>query len=101
MVIEVFAPEDGVLQSILKNEGETVLSEEPIANFEPGAGTVDERSSSVVAADGTDSRSFRQSCGEENGREANLDMTGVSGSGRDGRITKEDVISALASGPAA
>ena len=42
VVIEVFAPEDGVLQSILKAEGETVLSEEPIAHFEPGAGAVDE-----------------------------------------------------------
>ena len=30
--------------------------------------------------------------------EANLDITGVAGSGRDGRITKEDVASALASG---
>ena len=35
VVIEVFAPEDGVLQSILKNEGETVLSEEPIAILNP------------------------------------------------------------------
>ena len=39
VVIEVFAPEDGVLQSILKNEGDTVLSEEPIAQFTAGATT--------------------------------------------------------------
>ena len=37
VVIEVFAPEDGVLTTILKQEGDTVLSEEPIAQFEPGA----------------------------------------------------------------
>ena len=36
VVIEVFAPEDGVLTTILK-QGDTVLSEEPIAQFEPGA----------------------------------------------------------------
>ena len=47
VVIEVFAPEDGVLQSILKNEGETVLSEEPIANFEPVRDCRRQRSSSA------------------------------------------------------
>ena len=53
VVIEVFAPEDGVLQNIFKAEGETVLSEEPIANFEPGgAATGDGVSAAApVAAD--------------------------------------------------
>ena len=37
VVIEVFAPENGVLTAILKSEGETVLSEEVIATFEAGA----------------------------------------------------------------
>ncbi|MBT3609480.1 MAG: dihydrolipoamide succinyltransferase, partial [Gammaproteobacteria bacterium] len=36
VVIEVYAPEDGVLEAILKPEGETVLSEEVIATFQPG-----------------------------------------------------------------
>ena len=35
-MIEVYAPEDGVLEAILKPEGETVLSEEVIATFQPG-----------------------------------------------------------------
>ena len=38
VVIEVYAPEDGVLSVIVKAEGETVLSEEVIAQFTPGAG---------------------------------------------------------------
>ena len=61
VVIEVFAPEDGVLQSILKNEGETVLSEEPIAHFEPGAGavTIAQQPSAGSSGNGCGCRSFR------------------------------------------
>lgn len=101
VVIEVFAPEDGVLQSILKAEGETVLSEEPIAHFEPGAGAVDDSASApapVAAETVADVDRFASPAAKKMAAEANLDMTGVSGSGRDGRITKEDVVSALASG---
>ena len=101
VVIEVFAPEDGVLQNILKAEGETVLSEEPIANFEPGgAATGDGASASApVAAEApADGDRFASPAAKKLAAEANLDITGVAGSGRDGRITKEDVASALASG---
>ena len=101
VVIEVFAPEDGVLQNILKAEGETVLSEEPIANFEPGgAATGDGVSAAApVAADTpADGDRFASPAAKKLAAEANLDITGVAGSGRDGRITKEDVASALASG---
>ncbi|NVJ66616.1 MAG: 2-oxoglutarate dehydrogenase complex dihydrolipoyllysine-residue succinyltransferase, partial [Gammaproteobacteria bacterium] len=37
VVLEVVAPEDGVISEILKQEGDTVLQEELIANFEAGA----------------------------------------------------------------
>ena len=101
VVIEVFAPEDGVLQNILKAEGETVLSEEPIANFEPGgAATGDGVSPAapVAAETPADGDRFASPAAKKLAAEANLDITGVAGSGRDGRITKEDVASALASG---
>jgi 2-oxoglutarate dehydrogenase E2 component (dihydrolipoamide succinyltransferase) len=101
VVIEVFAPEDGVLQNILKAEGETVLSEEPIANFEPGgAATGDGVSAAapVAAETPADGDRFASPAAKKLAAEANLDITGVVGSGRDGRITKEDVASALASG---
>ena len=103
VVIEVFAPEDGVLQSILKAEGETVLSEEPIANFEPGAAAGDGASAAepAVAESPADGDRFASPAAKKMAAEANLDITGVAGSGRDGRITKEDVASALASGPVA
>ena len=101
VVIEVFAPEDGVLQNILKAEGETVLSEEPIANFEPGgAATGDGVSAAapVAAETPADGDRFASPAAKKLAAEANLDITGVAGSGRDGRITKEDVASALVSG---
>ena len=101
VVIEVFAPEDGVLQNILKAEGETVLSEEPIANFEPGgAATGDGVSAAapVAAETPADGDRFASPAAKKLAAEANLDITGVAGSGRDGRVTKEDVASALASG---
>ena len=101
VVIEVFAPEDGVLQNILKAEGETVLSEEPIANFEPGGVATGDGVSAaapVAAETPADGDRFASPAAKKLAAEANLDITGVAGSGRDGRITKEDVASALASG---
>lgn len=103
VVIEVFAPEDGVLQSILKDEGETVLSEEAIALFDAGAAAGD----GAIAAQGTqadveatpeasaDGDRFASPAAKKMAAEAGLDITGLAGSGRDGRITKEDVANAL------
>ena len=101
VVIEVFAPDDGVLQSILKAEGETVLSEEPIASFEPGAAAAGDSAPAaapVPANAPAEGDRFASPAAKKMASEANLDISGVAGSGRDGRITKEDVASALASG---
>ena len=109
VVIEVFAPEDGVLQSILKNEGDTVLSEEPIAQFTAGATTAAGDASPATAetqADvealpeaSADGDRFASPAAKKMAAESNLDISGLAGSGRDGRITKEDVARSLASGP--
>ena len=109
VVIEVFAPEDGVLQSILKNEGDTVLSEEPIAQFTAGETTAAGDASPATAetqADvearpeaSADGDRFASPAAKKMAAESNLDISGLAGSGRDGRITKEDVARSLASGP--
>jgi 2-oxoglutarate dehydrogenase E2 component (dihydrolipoamide succinyltransferase) len=109
VVIEVFAPEDGVLQSILKNEGDTVLSEEPIAQFTAGATAAAGDASPATAetqADvealpeaSADGDRFASPAAKKMAAESNLDISGLAGSGRDGRITKEDVARSLASGP--
>ncbi len=52
----------------------------------------------VAAETPADGDRFASPAAKKLAAEANLDITGVAGSGRDGRITKEDVASALASG---
>ncbi|NCF45879.1 MAG: 2-oxoglutarate dehydrogenase complex dihydrolipoyllysine-residue succinyltransferase [Proteobacteria bacterium] len=111
VVIEVFAPEDGVLRSILKNEGDTVLSEEPIAEFAAGASAAPSDAGTAVEAvtqadvaalpeASADGDRFASPAAKKMAAESNLDISGLAGSGRDGRITKEDVARALASAPA-
>ena len=98
VVIEVYAPEDGVLEAILKPEGETVLSEEVIAMFQPGS----QDSGATPAL--TDSQNTDLDAGEQfaspaakkMASEANIDISAITGTGRDGRITKEDVAHAVA-----
>lgn len=99
VVIEVFAPENGVLTAILKSEGETVLSEEVIATFEAGAvAATSEPAADEQAAAGEDLASedaFASPAARKMAAESDLNISRVSGSGRDGRITKEDVARAL------
>ena len=100
VVIEVYAPEDGVLSVIVKAEGETVLSEEVIAQFTPGAGagaaapsvdsTVEETPAVTTEVD-----RFASPAAKKLAAENNLDWSAITGSGKDGRITKEDVAAAL------
>ena len=98
VVLEVVAPEDGVLTEIIKGEGDTVLSGELMAHFEAGASGVETKATAVTpeVASSTDgpkqvaepmlSPSARRLV-EEQG----LDPNQIVGTGKDGRITKEDV----------
>ena len=99
VVIEVFAPENGVLTAILKSEGETVLSEEVIATFEARAvAATSEPAADEQAAAGEDlapEDAFASPAARKMAAESDLNISRVSGSGRDGRITKEDVARAL------
>ncbi len=104
VVIEVVAPDDGVLAEILKVSGETITSNEAIAKFEAGTGvkgsaapsaqvgsasneTVNPPTAVVSAALSPAARKLI----EEN----NLTVHEISGTGKDGRITKEDVLNHL------
>ena len=93
VVIEVFAPEDGVLTEIVKQEGEIVLSEEVIGIFTAGKADSGEAATEV-------SEEIETSIGEESiaspaakklASESNVDIGLVEGTGKGGRITKEDV----------
>ena len=93
VVIEVFAPEDGVLTEIVKQEGETVLSEEVIGYFEAGASaTLDAYPSSEILEDPSGEESPASPAARKLASESNVDIASVEGTGKGGRITKEDVV---------
>ncbi|RZU47104.1 2-oxoglutarate dehydrogenase E2 component [Fluviicoccus keumensis] len=110
VVLEVVAPADGVLTSIAKPEGETVLSQEILAIFETSAGSAAAStppsvaapkeavasSAAVAAAAPADLAPAVRKVVAEN----QVDPSQVSGSGRGGRITKEDVLAHLSAAAA-
>ncbi len=107
VVLEVVAPADGVLREIVKNEGDTVLSDEVIALFEAGAAG----DAPAPAAASTESPEAAASSDElkispaarKALEEKGLDASAVTGTGKGGLITKEDVMNyqAPAAKPAA
>jgi 2-oxoglutarate dehydrogenase E2 component (dihydrolipoamide succinyltransferase) len=102
VVLEIVAPVDGTLGEILKGEGEIVLSDELIALFEAGAvdaaqtrnrtpDSTTEGAPGAVSAEPIASPAARKLADE-----SGLDLADVDGSGKGGRITKEDVARAVA-----
>jgi 2-oxoglutarate dehydrogenase E2 component (dihydrolipoamide succinyltransferase) len=105
VVIEVVSPTDGVLKEIIKDSGDTIVSNESIGALEAGAASeqpaqseAGESASAEQAApaadsdetDGAPSPAAKKMM-EENG----LAAGSVAGSGKDGRVTKEDVVNHL------
>ena len=104
VVIEVVAPDDGVLAEILKVSGETITSNEAIAKFEVGTeegvsgspsaqvkAVSNETVSAPTASEGAALSPAARKLIEEN----SLAVIEISGTGKDGRITKEDVVNHL------
>lgn len=107
VVLEVVAPADGVISKIIKNEGDTVLSAEIIAEFEAGAAgatasTAEKVEESVEkteagAAPVVEKASTAAQVQDQSPAvrkaltEQGVDAKDVQGTGRGGRITKEDV----------
>ncbi|ABC31441.1 2-oxoglutarate dehydrogenase, E2 component, dihydrolipoamide succinyltransferase [Hahella chejuensis KCTC 2396] len=105
VVLEVVAPAAGVIEKVLKGEGDTVLSEEVIAVFKEGAaGTAapaaaEEKPQAAPAA--TEAKSGQEAILSPSARkmaeENNLNPSDIQGTGKGGRVTKEDVINHLSS----
>lgn len=121
VVLEVIAPDDGVVTKIVKQVDDTVLSDELIAEFEAGAnagadattptGSVDpEQTAAPIqekqAADGgeptqvTDKKDSVEADHKDQSpavrkaaKESGVDPKDVEGSGRGGRVTKTDMAS--------
>ena len=120
VVLELPAPKGGVLAEIIKNDGATVTSGEVIAKIETESRETEDRSKTEAAAtDESDAHTAAADEGElasevEEERvipklmpaakrvaeENNLSteaINAIEGTGRDGRITKEDVLAYLKS----
>lgn len=102
VVLEVVAPADGVIGDILKAEGDTVLSDEVLANFLIGAsGVTAAPEAAAPAATESDEDGVAGPAARKALAEAGLTVAQVKGTGKGGRITKEDVDAAVKAKPAA
>lgn len=104
VVIEVLAEADGVLAEIIKNEGDTVLSNELLGKLTEGgaaaaapaaapAAAASAPAAAPAAAAGDDAilSPAARKLAEENG----IDPNSIAGTGKGGRVTKEDVVAAV------
>jgi 2-oxoglutarate dehydrogenase E2 component (dihydrolipoamide succinyltransferase) len=101
VVLEVVAPADGALSEIIKDEGETVLSNEVIAKFEEGAGgsaggeeAKAEEKPAAEEAPAAGGEKIAMPSAKKMAAEKDVDLAGVEGTGKGGRVLKEDVMKA-------
>ena len=105
VVLEVVAPADGKLTEIIKNEGDVVLSGELIARFEAGA--VSAAPSKTASA--AEPEPQKPAAGQEPilspaarkmADEKGFNPADIAGTGKGGRVTKEDVMHHAEQNPA-
>lgn len=109
VVLEVPAPEAGILESILEDAGATVLGQQLIGKIKQGAVAGEATKEKTASANGEAKEESKEEVKQDNKADAkadddslspavrrlvaehNIDVAKVSGSGKGGRITKEDV----------
>jgi len=112
VVLEVPAPASGVLVQLVRNDGETVATEEVIARIDT-EGVAGVSPLEVTTAPVTNSAVSTPAVSAGGGKgdvampaaakllaDNNLAVSAVAGTGKDGRVTKGDVLSAIALVPA-
>ncbi|TVP48331.1 MAG: 2-oxoglutarate dehydrogenase complex dihydrolipoyllysine-residue succinyltransferase [Halomonas sp.] len=110
VVLEVVAPADGALAEIKAEEGSQVESEAVLAVFTEGAGSAGESGddSASAKADSSDDDGIDEKVGDKilapaarkMVAEHDLDVAKIEGTGKGGRILKEDVQKAVKDGSA-
>ena len=109
VVLEVVAPADGTLTEIIEAEGTTVLSDVVLGLFEEGAVADAPTEASDVAAKETSTVVEEKAATEAPilspaarrfADEQNINPAAVAGTGKNGRVTKEDVVRHVEQGSA-
>lgn len=100
VVLEVLAPADGVISNVLKQEGDTVLSQETLATFTEGAAAAATASapeaSAPAASTAATSSAAAGPAARKAAAESGVSLDSIEGSGKGGRVTKADVQGAKA-----
>ncbi|AMO55805.1 dihydrolipoamide succinyltransferase [Endozoicomonas montiporae] len=97
VVLEVVAPADGTLVEVLKEEGGVVLGEELIARFEAGAvasptDPVEKETAQPEATSATAEEPILSPAARRMADEKGFSPADITGTGKGGRVTKEDVV---------
>ncbi|MBT2116654.1 2-oxoglutarate dehydrogenase complex dihydrolipoyllysine-residue succinyltransferase [Dyella sp. LX-66] len=104
VVLEVPAPVDGVIKELKFQSGDTVTSQQVIAVIEEGAVAAAPAASPAPAAAApaaAKGSADLSPAGLRVATEQNIDASKVAGTGRDGRVTKEDLVNYGKGGAAA
>lgn len=103
--VEVPAPAAGTLTEILAEEGSTVEASAKLAVISSGAGATAAAPAQATAASGAETSGGKDVEDAPSAKkamaEAGLNRDAVTGTGRDGRVMKEDVAKAIAAGTTA
>ena len=94
VVLEVVAPASGTLTEILKQQDDIVVSNEVIARIEEGAAAAPTASAPAAKeeADIQVAEALVNPAAKKLADERGIDLSQVAGTGKGGRITKEDVV---------
>jgi len=105
VVLEVPSPVDGVLREIKFQAGDTVTSQQVVAIIDAGASaaaapaaTKAATTAAPTAVAGAPSTDELSPAGRRVAEQHGVDPAAVTGSGRDGRVTKEDLVTHMQSG---